>query len=256
MEPLEIKLNKGKNIQMTESEKSLIRAHITHISVQTIVTPIRSPYHKWMHPILVTLSSLILVMLGGASVSYGAGNALPGDALYNFKINVNEKVAGIFIKSKTAKLVYDGKLLKNRMTELKTLENSGALTPENTAILTKAIDTHIEDISKNAIEVAKINPEVVKQVAASISDTATLTKEIIPIKETDATKEVSPLEVKIDLKEIKPIETSTVKTEINTESSAKEVIESVLPSSPLINKLEEEKAHLDSLIETDTKSTQ
>ncbi len=256
MESIEHTLHKIKAVTMTTAEKSALRTHLVQLTNQPIVKPTPSPYHALLHPFIVSFASLVFVFLGGASISYGAGNALPGDRLYSFKINVNEKVAGIFIKSDTEKLIYESKLLKNRITEMKTMQESGTLTAENTAILSKAIDTHIENINKTAPALAKSNPDIVKQVAATlntpVTPETTTSKEIPVITTTKIVPLEVPTEVKKSLLTENGTETENEKVKENTipkeDATITPTTESTLISSVgIIDKLQEEKEHLDSL---------
>src|SRR5258708_2779845 len=96
-------LNSLKNISLTESEKWLIRSHVAYLMA---TVPIKSPSRiasifsvGIQHTLRISLSTFMLVLLVGGSVSAVADNALPGDPLYSFKLNVNEQVKGLFLNT-------------------------------------------------------------------------------------------------------------------------------------------------------------
>jgi hypothetical protein len=101
----------------------------------------------------------MFIIASGGTVSYSASSALPGDALYNFKLKVTEEVQGILITSPTARIMYQQNRVAKRIEEVKQLAASGNLTPEKASIVEKAIEEHIAKVDENVQILAKENPK-------------------------------------------------------------------------------------------------
>lgn len=71
--------------------------------------------------------SIVLVVGSGLSVARAAENALPGQALYSVKINVNEPIVGSFKYSPGAKIGWERELAGRRIAEAETLAEEGKL---------------------------------------------------------------------------------------------------------------------------------
>lgn len=81
----------------------------------------------------------VLVLLGGGT-SFAAERALPGDALYPVKVNVNEKVSAAFQLSAEDKANFDARLAERRLAEAGTLAARGRLNAEASARVQKSFE--------------------------------------------------------------------------------------------------------------------
>lgn len=166
MKKTERQLNNLPNIRMTEIERISMRRNL--IAFMEIISPstkIPSPFINFWSPVLLTMASFVFIIFGGSTIAYHASNSLPGEELYSWKVNVNEKVAGIFIKSESEKILYERNLVIKRIDEVKKLADEGALTAEKVAIAEKKIDTHIAKIDEEAKALAVTDPsELIKTV--------------------------------------------------------------------------------------------
>lgn len=161
MKDIETQLNKLKNARMTDTEYNSMRKNIISFMEKTssIYTHhVKSPFWHFMNPILVTVGSFVFLIGGTSITAYHASNSLPGDFLYSFKVNINEEVAGILIKSPKEKIIWEQNRITKRIEEIKQVAKTGDLTPEIVAIAEKNIDTHISNIDQNAKDLAKTNP--------------------------------------------------------------------------------------------------
>lgn len=81
--------------------------------------------------------AVILIMIsGGVGTSYFAEGALPGDFLYNIKVNINEPVAAALQSNLQNHALYEAELASRRLQEAETLAARNRLTPATTAIIT------------------------------------------------------------------------------------------------------------------------
>lgn len=88
--------------------------------------------------------ALILGALGGTTVI--AEKALPGDSFYNFKVNVEEPIAGMFAFSKEEKIEWKERIVERRLAEIQKLVSENNLSVENRNILEKEIKIEVEDL--------------------------------------------------------------------------------------------------------------
>src|SRR3989344_1591253 len=72
--------------------------------------------------------ALIVALSGGTAAA--SSNALPGDALYPVKVNVAEKVSGVFKFSDEGRAEYKLKLAERRLEEAERLATAGRLDAE------------------------------------------------------------------------------------------------------------------------------
>jgi uncharacterized protein YbcI len=243
------KLNSIKTISLTEVERNLLRAHAAHIMVTKPSQSIESLFRRGVHHGLrIALSSFLFVVFVGGSVSAVADNALPGDPLYSFKLNVNEQVKGFFLKTPEEKVVYTKARIETRMKEMTTLAQSNTLTKEKQATVQKAIDDHVADLSTDLTALSSVAPSTALNVTATLetslqankdtllnSSTGTSTATTDAIKTVDnALKKVSDQEVKIISKEIDSISTdisTTTDTSASTTTDT-QIAPPVTPAAP------------------------
>lgn len=89
-------------------------------------------------------ASLVLVLVVGSSVSYAAEGALPGDALYSVKTNINEPVKVALASSAEEKAEVEIELAERRIQEATALVADDRLDEITEAKLAVALDTHAE----------------------------------------------------------------------------------------------------------------
>ena len=90
-------LKKLKTITLSDNERGLIRAHAVHLMHQVPPRVVESYFHRGIYMGLrIALSSFVFFIFIAGTVSAVADNALPGDPLYTFKLNVNEEIKGFF----------------------------------------------------------------------------------------------------------------------------------------------------------------
>ncbi len=216
-------LNKLKSITLTDEERGLIRAHANYLLVNTPVLGqrrIQSFFQRGVyHGLRIALSSFLFFIFVGGTVSAVADNALPGDPLYAFKLNVNEEIKGFFQQTPEEKVAYNAKRVETRVKEIKTLAESKTLTKAKQATVQKAIDEHIKDLSADLTTLSTVAPTAALSVTTTLEENLKANKEVIEKTDTaddtgkaaalsavdNTIKEVSNQEVKILSKEIDSI---------------------------------------------------
>lgn len=209
-----------KSVTLSESERGLIRAHATHMVQTARPQVVTSYFHKGIYMGLrIALSSFVFLIFVGGTVSAVADNALPGDPLYSFKLNVNEEVKGLFQKTPEEKVAYGAQRVENRVKEIKTLAESKTLTKAKQATVQKALDAHIKDLSTDLTNLSDVAPTAALTVTTNLEETLKANKEVIEQSDPttvnvaavnavdDTIKQVSNQEVKILSKEIDAIAT-------------------------------------------------
>lgn len=222
-------LKKLKSISLSESERGLIRSHAVHLVATTKPQFVQSYFQRGIYMGLrIALSSFVFFIFVGGTVSAVADNALPGDPLYTFKLNVNEEVKGFFQKTPEEKVAYGAQRVENRVKEIKTLAESKTLTKAKQATVQKALDEHIKDLSADLTTLSDTAPTSALTATANLEESLKANKEVIEQTDTitdktaaldtvDGTlKEVSNQEVKILSKEIDALTTEVAATDPQT----------------------------------------
>lgn len=130
-----------------------------------IMPSVLSPNHKKM--VNTKIFATMLVILAGiiATAAYAAEQALPGDALYGFKVHVNESVRGAFNLKVEDKANWEIEKIERRAEEKKELEAK--------ARMTTTAQTEIESRSQDSAEkvrevIARLQTEWRAEAATSL----------------------------------------------------------------------------------------
>ncbi|MEO5646022.1 MAG: hypothetical protein ABIO57_03060 [Candidatus Paceibacterota bacterium] len=239
-------LKKLKTISLTVEERNLMRAHAARIVISSPVLVTDSFFKRGVqHGLRIALSSMMFIVFIAGSVSAVANNALPGDPLYSFKINVNEEVKGLFLKSPEEKVLWQKNRIENRVNEIQTLAQSNSLTQAKQQTAEKAINNHVVALSADLTTLSAQSPNTALTVTTSLEQTLKANKTAIQnsadstntedtgkadaIKTVDATlAKVSDQQVQILAKEIDTINTA-VATVPNSASAALKDTATVTP---------------------------
>lgn len=167
------KLKAFKKVTLTHDERSLMRAHAARIIMSTPILVTESFFKRGVqHGLRIALSSMLFVVFIAGSVSAVANNALPGDPLYSFKINVNEKVKGLIVGADPAtQTPYLAHRVIARVNEIQTLADSNSLTQAKQEIAAKAITSQVADLSANINTLSNQSPTTALAVTASLAQT-------------------------------------------------------------------------------------
>ncbi len=146
---LETLLGSQKSTPLSVSEKAKMRMQLAGFIERN---PVQSSWislvaHRVfrLRPILASLT--VVVLFSGVSLA-SAQTALPGDALYDLKLFVNEEVPMIFM-NETEKQDFVVKQMDNRLEEAELLKEKGELTVEQQEVLQSKFDQYFDKISEN-----------------------------------------------------------------------------------------------------------
>lgn len=103
---------------------------------------------------LIPTIVIVLVAVVFGSTSAYAEKAIPGDSLYGMKVNVNEKVAGVFSITKEEKTEWQERLVERRLDEATKLVSDNKFTEKERVILENQIKSQIEVFSTNVKELS------------------------------------------------------------------------------------------------------
>lgn len=122
--------NKAQDIRLSQDEKERLRTRLVqemsvnhHIQTEVGLGKIFISKHKFMGAVVLGLIAMLTL---GGGVSYAATDALPGDALYPVKTEVNENVRGWLTVGDEAEAEYRGELAERRLAELEEIAEKRA----------------------------------------------------------------------------------------------------------------------------------
>ena len=96
---------------------------------------------------LIVLALVVAAAVGGGA-SVAAQNALPGEPLWVFKVQVNERVGATLAPGDKAKAGWDIALVRERMEEAEIVAAEGALSTSAQAASKANINAHIQGLSQ------------------------------------------------------------------------------------------------------------
>lgn len=145
------------SIRMTDAEKALGRSRLLDfISFNPIRGEVSVPRERRYISIFsvghfVKATALVLIIgivATGSGVSYAASSALPGEKLYNVKVNVNEKIEDKLAFSNESKVAVQSKKVERRLEEAQALAKDNKLSSQHTKTLTAKLEEHIGELEK------------------------------------------------------------------------------------------------------------
>lgn len=129
----------------------------------SIMPSVLSPKKKYMNNVKIFATMILILWSIVGTASYAAESALPGDALYGFKVNVNESVRGAFSFSAEDKANWEIEKIERRAHEKAQLVASAKITAE--------ADAEIESRSQDSAE--KVQEIIVRLQAEWKAEAAT-----------------------------------------------------------------------------------
>ncbi len=258
-----------RHLTLSDEERAYLRGRIAEAITRPQRT--REPLFElgMQHGLRIALSSFLFVIFVGGSIFAVASNALPGDPLYSFKINVNEEIKGALLVTPEEKVAHQKNLVEKRVGEIKTLAESRTLTKERRAKAQEALDSNIEELSAELSALSEQSPNTALSVTANLEQSLQADKRAIQnaivgstdpavsaatIEAIDGTlKKVSEQEVKIISKELEHIsdELDATDTEVldsiggETDASASGEVEGAFTTSEEEAPTEEEATQIE-----------
>ncbi len=137
-------------IQLSADEKQHMLGRI-HSHMNAHPMPAKKTWYAWLiipryQLVRVGFAVFILAMSGG--VVLAAEHALPGDILYPVKLNVNEKVEGVFKTTPAAKAAWQEQQAVRRLKEAETLVDQGKLDDSKRAQIEKEFSKNVKAFVK------------------------------------------------------------------------------------------------------------
>jgi hypothetical protein len=148
------------SLRLSETERHdmshVVREYMAHkpLPQEHYSVSIRRFSFSWIHrPVAAALA---LVFIFGGGISYAAEGALPGDALYTVKTNINESVKVALATDIEAKANVQMALAERRIEEAAALAAENRLDAETETALAAAFEAHASNATQ---EVAAIDEE-------------------------------------------------------------------------------------------------
>lgn len=172
-----------KNIRLSDTEKSAIRARILQYmmnprSVRAIPSPYLHPRFM-VKPLQVLALSLVIVLGTGGGVAFAAQKALPGEALYGIKVHVNEELAALMKRGPEAKAEHAIVRAEERLDETTTLVLSGKLDESTRDTISKHLAKHTSDMKKFSDDIEDEQPQIALGLTSSLESSLTSRIEIL-----------------------------------------------------------------------------
>jgi hypothetical protein len=141
-------------LSMTDEERERGRAYLERHIAMHPARAARNPSRLMflLHPMPV-LASLLIIVVSGVSVAGAAESALPGDALYAVKVNVNEEVKLALASTPEKKADATLERAERRLQELATLSERGDVDETLREEIDERLDAHVHDAEVRSTEI-------------------------------------------------------------------------------------------------------
>lgn len=102
--------------------------------------------------LMATGAAFMVLLISTGGITYASESSLPGDLLYDFKVEVVEEVQGAFKFSPEAKAEWDAKRMQRRFDEAEELKNQGKLNPESKFKIKEQMKEHKQEFKDHLEE--------------------------------------------------------------------------------------------------------
>ena len=160
--------NRIKEKSLTDDERGTIRNRLlTYAHTHPVPSNFGWMPSFWSIPRGAFVVVMLLVV---TSVTYAAEPALPGDLLYPIKVDVTERVKGVFITSPIARASYEVSLVDKRLTEAETLAVQGKLDQKVVKVIEDKIEEHTDTVNAHVQELKKEDKTEAATVAGQLAN--------------------------------------------------------------------------------------
>lgn len=145
-------LQQIKNVRMGKEEKEKM---LMRIYTKNPVPVFRNREYSWhafsvwtrQYGWVTTLSLLMVFTMTGRGMAKAAYHALPGDALYSFKVNIVEPLKGNLLASLPERANYQIELIMDRLNETELLASDGRLEALGREQILSLIGQHMDQLA-------------------------------------------------------------------------------------------------------------
>ncbi len=178
-----------KSTKLSEKEKNLLRYRVSEfIAFNPIRGNTKVAKKSFYFSIFtfrtlsktIALALILLVVVGGSGVTYASSSALPGDKLYQVKVNVNERIEEKLALTTEAKTQVHSTHVERRLNEARTLVQNQNLSPEKKEIVKTNLEKNVKSVTQS-IESLKNEGKIEKalEMTSNISPVLETHKEIL-----------------------------------------------------------------------------
>lgn len=160
-------------LAMTPAEKQAVLVRVKSArgvvpSRLDVVYPssVRSPwttlsFGSWVrgHRFVTVVAAFLIVAISGNSIVLASNEAVPGDALYPFKVKVAEPIRVALAIDPVEKAEVQTSLVQNRFEEAEVLAARGELNDDVEREISSRIDEHLAEVEKSVEEMQKTYPD-------------------------------------------------------------------------------------------------
>jgi len=169
----------AESVRLTDAERARMRAgFLAHMQENPL------PAAAAARPAFLTSFSLSLrsgialvlgvLVVGAGGTAYAAEDALPGDALYAVKLEVNEPLAGALAITPAAKGAWHADVAETRLAEAQTLVAQGRLTASTSDELAADFAQHAGQVDRIASSLESSDPDASASLTNRFSATLAL----------------------------------------------------------------------------------
>ena len=173
--------NAGDEVTLSQSERAQMRGVLNAYIEMKPVRPVSNVSRArgwggaWLFSPRPFATALVLVLfVTSTGISYAAQSALPGDALYSVKVNVNEPIAGALARTNSAKAEWAMSVAGERLKEAATLAAQGRLSAAMQEDLRANFESHaalaIQHIDEETSVSADVGTQSAVQFEAQLSE--------------------------------------------------------------------------------------
>jgi len=164
-------IHEAREVRLTAREKRAM--------LSAIIGPARipSPYSFFLAVVehrhrLAVAAMFAAVVITSGGTSFAASGALPGEALYSIKVNINEEIQSFVAPNPTAKAKVEVSRTEKRLEEAESLSKSGKLNAKTQAIIETNLERHSNTLKASIATLADEEAAAtVKEVISGLNST-------------------------------------------------------------------------------------
>lgn len=173
-----------KSVVLTEEEKAGMRdmlvqymeykpirgsASQSNTKESAFLKKLSFPYFRSHH---FTGAMLIAAMVASSSfgVSFAADEALPGDLLYNIKVNINEEIKSALLSTDESRISWERERAERRLVEASKLESEGRFDVAKKEKVSKLFAEHTRAMVEQVRAVEESDPVLVAEMSSMFED--------------------------------------------------------------------------------------